>query len=99
MENKLTHEEIVSFEKNEDKLTGGEYKVFDISSEEYRTIIFPGLDAEYRIDHPVTLIIRKGGTTHRVVDENGEVHCYLDPSLGLTVIKWKSKEGEAPVAF
>ena len=71
------------------KLPSG-YILNDISDEQYREVISNG--NVYRIDNPVALIIRPGGSTHRVVDIKGVVHCYADPSLGKSVIRWKSKE-------
>lgn len=69
----------------------------DISSELYREVVING--EVYRIDNPVKLITRPGGKTHRVVDADGLVHCYPAPETGLSIIRWKSKEGQPPVAF
>lgn len=76
----------------EDKLTDT-----DITTEEYREYEFYG--RVYRIDNPQLLIMKKGGTTHRVLDNNGVVHCVPGPGTNGCVLRWKSKEGCPPVAF
>lgn len=91
---KLTHKQIV--EVSSQKLSNSEYIISDISDEAWREIELPL--GTYHIDNPVTLIIRKGGKTHRVVDANGVVHCYVAPESGKSVIRWKTKSG-APVTF
>ena len=67
-----------------------DYIVKDISNERWREIYFLKTGKIYKISFPKTLIIRKGGSTHRVVDSDGIVHCYVAPELGETVIKWKN---------
>ena len=67
-----------------------DYIVKDISNEMWREIYFLKTEKTYRIKYPKTLIIRKGGSTHRVVDSDDIVHCYAAPEFGETVIKWKS---------
>lgn len=74
------------------------YTQADISSEEWRQVELEG-NLKVHIQHPQTLIIRKGGSTHRVIDKEGVVHCYAAPETGKSVIRWKSKEGEPPVKF
>lgn len=53
----------------------------------------------YRIDSPVSLVTRPGGTTHRVVDSNGIVHCLPAPGVNGCVLRWKSKDENKPVDF
>ena len=79
------------------KLPSGGYIEADLSDEEWREVdTFLGT---YRIDAPKTLIIRKGGSTHRVIDANGIVHCYAAPETGKSVIRWKAKIGLPAVRF
>jgi len=53
----------------------------------------------YHIDGPLTLFIRPGGTTHRVVDSTGIAHCV--PAVGLMgcIVRWKNPVGSKPVNF
>lgn len=53
----------------------------------------------YRITDPVTLYLRKGGNTHRVLDTGGIVHCLPGPGYRNTVLRWKPKAGKDPVTF
>lgn len=69
----------------------------DISSEEYREYDFGG--RVYRIDNPLTLYMRPNGTTHRVLDEHGIVHCLPAPGQGDCVLRWKAKSGCKSVVF
>lgn len=68
----------------------------DLTGEMYRVYDIPGRDEPYRIFDPVTLYTRPGGTTHRVLDRDGKVHCI--PMSG-TVLRWKSRNSDNPVAF
>ena len=70
---------------------------FDISHEEWREYEWEG--KRYRIDNPKTLYLRPGGTTHRVVDEGGVVHCV--PAVGRLgcVLRWRCQDGFDPVQF
>jgi len=63
---------------------------FDISHELYREYDFEG--RVYRINNPVRLYLRDGGTTHRVVDSIGVVHCV--PTVGERgcALRWKNQE-------
>jgi len=73
----------------------------DLRDEEYREYEFfnsHGRLIVYRITQPHTLFMREGGTTHRVLDSNGIVHCLLGMNSG-TILRWKPKEGANPVAF
>ena len=53
----------------------------------------------YRIDNPVTLYTRPGGTTHRIVDRDGITHCL--PAVGYhgCAIRWYNGEGNDPCKF
>jgi len=79
------------------KMNESKYTEQDLSCEEYREIVTR--DGVYRIDAPVKLIRRDGGSTHRVVDATGVVHCYVAPESGLSVTRWKAKDPTKPVSF
>jgi hypothetical protein len=83
---------IKAAEKSAQVLPNSEYISADISSEEWREVETSG-GLKIRINNPVTLILRKGGKTHRVVDIDGIVHCYAAPETGHSVIRWKNKAG------
>jgi hypothetical protein len=68
-----------------------------LSLEEWREYDFGG--RIYRIDRPETLWYRPGGQTHRVLDQEGVVHCVPAPGINGCVLRWRSKEGFAPVQF
>ncbi len=86
--------EIKSLAVPRPELTAG-----DLSDEAWREYTFPDGTC-YRIDNPVTLYTRPGGTTHRVVDAGGYVHCVAFPGLhGSTVLRWRPKKADSPVAF
>ena len=83
----LTHKDVINIIG--DLISNDNYIIADISSEEWREVVTnEGLT--FRIPKPVTLIIRKGGSTHRVINTNGEVWCYVAPETGKSVIKWKA---------
>lgn len=53
----------------------------------------------YRIENPVRLYYRPGGSTHRVLDAEGIVHCVPAPgSLGC-VLRWKPQDADNPVQW
>jgi hypothetical protein len=60
----------------------------DISDEKWREYDFNG--RTYRIEGPVELYLRVGGTTHRVVDRNGVTHCVPMPGVGDCVLRWQA---------
>lgn len=66
-------------------------------TEEWREYDFGG--RVYRINVPTELYIRLGGTTHRVVDSEGVVHCVPIPGSFGCVIRWKEKDPSNPVKF
>ena len=72
-------------------------KEFDISHEMWREYDWNG--RIYRINNPITLYLRSGGTTHRVVDKDGVAHCV--PSVGVLgcVLRWQNPPGTKPVNF
>jgi len=63
----------------------------DLTVEEWREYDFGG--RVYRIENPVELWTRKGGSTHRVVDANGVAHCLPAPGQLGCVLRWKQKAG------
>ena len=69
----------------------------DLTSELWREYDFGG--RVYRIDKPKQLFMRPGGTTHRVVDISGIVHCCPAPGYMGCVLRWRSKDSSKPVAF
>lgn len=83
---------------NSEKLSDNEYIKADIRKELVRKI-FTSKGLEYTINEPVTLIIRKGGSTHRVVDATGQVHCYPAPETGHSIISWIPRDKVEPVQF
>ena len=72
---------------------------FDVSKEEWREYEWNSTIEPYRINNPVKLFIRPLGTTHRVVDSDGIVHCI--PAVGVMgcVLRWKNKDPNKPVNF
>jgi hypothetical protein len=71
--------------------------VADLSAEAWREYDFGG--RTYRIENPKTLYMRKGGTTHRVVDADGTVHCAPAPGFCGCILRWINREGFGPVQF
>lgn len=55
--------------------------------EEWREYDFSG--RVYRIDAPISVQFRDGGSTHRVTDGEGIVHCVPAPGAGGCVLRWK----------
>ena len=73
-------------------------KECDLSKEKYREYDVPGRESPYRIDDPVTLFLG-GGTTHRVLDADGIVHCLPAPGVSGCVLRWQPKNADEPVQF
>jgi hypothetical protein len=69
----------------------------DLSVEAYREYDFGG--RVYRIDRPVSLFYRPGGTTHRVVTADGVAHCVPAPGVGGCVLRWMDFDTSEPVKF
>lgn len=53
----------------------------------------------YRINSPTELYTRPGGTTHRVVDALGTVHCVPAPGHHGCVLRWQTRDASEPVLF
>lgn len=68
-----------------------------LSDEAWRE--YDWLQRVYRINNPVTLFSRHGGTTHRVLDAEGVVHCVPAPGEQGCVLRWKTKDPNKPVQF
>jgi hypothetical protein len=69
----------------------------DLSAEAWREYDFG--DRTYRIDNPTKLFCRPGGTTHRVLDAQGMVHCCPAPGTNGCVLRWLPKDATQPVQF
>jgi len=69
----------------------------DISTEAWREYDFS--NRVYKIYDPKKLFYRDGGSTHRVVDKDGEVHCVPAPGYFGCVLRWSTKNKEVPVDF
>lgn len=69
----------------------------DLRDEEWREYDFSG--RSYRILNPQTLWFRPTGTTHRVLDPNGLVHCVPAPGVNGCVLRWLPRDTNNPVAF
>lgn len=59
----------------------------DVRTEKYREYDIPGRKEAYRINDPVELYFRSGGSTHRVVDANGIAHCLPAPGVAGCVLR------------
>ncbi len=66
-------------------LDESKYEIYDISEELYREYEHGG--KVYRIEEPILLVVRKGGTTHRVVDSTWVTHCHPIPGNGVA-LRW-----------
>lgn len=74
----------------------------DLSDEDWREYEFDNGSGEptvYRIPNPQKLFFRKGGSTHRILDSKGVVHCVPAPGKEGCVLRWKTKDGLPPVKF
>lgn len=69
-------------------------KTADLTKEEWREYIIGS--KTYRIDNPKTFYMREGGTTHRILDSAGIVHCV---PIASAIIRWKPKNVNDPVQF
>ncbi len=74
-----------------------ELQEFDLTPELWREYDFVG--RVYRIDNPKTLFFRQGGTTHRIVDSAGIVHCLPVPGVNGCVLRWQNRDQDIPVNF
>lgn len=74
----------------------------DLADEVYREYEVLGTGLVYRISDPVSLWYRNGGSTHRILDSSGVVHCVAFPaSLNGTpvVLRWVPRKPEQAVTF
>lgn len=69
----------------------------DLRDEEYREYVMG--DTVYRISDPVTLYFRNSGSTHRVLDAKGIVHCVPGPGYRNAALRWKPRDPTKPVSF
>lgn len=85
--------------KNIDDEKWREYEWDEVRQDKGGNLTRTGMRITYRIDNPVLLFIRPGGTTHRVVDGHGIAHCV--PSVGIMgcVLRWFNGESNDPVNF
>lgn len=73
-----------------------------LCDEESRTYEFgpPSNRVTYTIHDPMVLAYREGGTTHRVVDRKGDVHCPPAPGgPDLCVVRWTPRNPTYPIQF
>ena len=68
-----------------------------LKCEKWREYDFGG--RTYRINSPRALYTRSGGTTHRVVDAAGMVHCVPAPGMSGCVLRWQNRAGQPAVNF
>ncbi len=74
-----------------------EIKAKPLTDELWREYDFGG--RAYRINDPQELYMREGGTTHRIVDNMGVVHCVPAPGHMGCVLRWCVRDGKPRVAF
>lgn len=72
-------------------------KGLPLTDEQWREYDFGG--RVYRINNPQELYMRPGGTTHRVVDGDGIVHCVPAPGHYGCVLRWSVKDDRPKVSF
>lgn len=70
----------------------------DVSSEAWREVIYAD-GTVYRIDSPVTLWYRKGGSTLRILDAGGIVHLVPGPGYRGATHRWLPRDAARPVEF
>jgi len=83
------------------KLPASDYTVADISDEATRYYTFGTGPNRYThtVIQPRTLVFRAGGSTHRVIDADGVVHCVPAPGHHACVLTWVPKDPENPIQF
>jgi hypothetical protein len=74
-----------------------EFVESNLRVEQYREYDFEG--RVYRIANPSKLFVRKGGSTHRILDNDGVVHCVPAPGVKGCVLRWKPVDPSKPVDF
>lgn len=57
--------------------------------EEWREYDFNDRNEPYIIEKPTKVQFRHGGSTHRVTDSEGVVHCVPAPGHNGCVLRWK----------
>jgi hypothetical protein len=67
----------------------------DIKCELWREYDFGG--RVYRIDEPLSVYI--GNSTHRVVGNDGVVHCCPAPGFHGCILRWLARDLSKPVEF
>ena len=72
---------------------GDGYSVSSLEDEHYREYLVEG--DWVKVENPQVLVIRRGGTTHRVLDDKGVVWCF---SIKLP-FRWKNKNNDIPILF
>lgn len=75
----------------------GDITRHDLTDELWREYDFGG--RTYRITEPKALFLRAGGSTHRVLDAGGIVHCVPVPGSRGCALRWKPRYPRRPVAF
>lgn len=80
-------------EKTEQNVLGP----FDLTSEAWREYDFDG--RTYRIERPQALYYRPAGSTHRILDSNGVVHCIPFGKGTGSVLRWENFDKSKPVNF
>jgi hypothetical protein len=70
---------------------------YDLTAEAWREYDFGGRC--YRIITPKAFWYRRGGSTHRVLDQQGVIHCVPAPGTGGCVLRWQNKPEFDPVQF
>lgn len=78
-------------------MPSGELRSFDLQGELWREYDFGG--RVYRIEAPLTLWLRDGGTHHRVLDSEGVVHCLPEPGVYGCVLRWQNRPELPPCRF
>ena len=69
----------------------------DCGNEAWREYDFGG--RVYRIENPVGVYHRPGGSTHRVVTADNVAHCVPAPGVNGCVLRWTGKDGTAGVTW
>lgn len=76
----------------------GDLKEYDLPDVEWREYDFGG--RVYRINRPVKLWISSSGSTHRLLDSEGVVHCVPFPSHHGCALRWKKiQDSDNPCRF
>ena len=70
---------------------------FDLTEELWREYDFGG--RVYRIEAPQKLWYSAGGSTHRVQDASGVIHCVPVPGKDGCALRWMTRDVKNPVQF